>query len=857
MTTRLPALLVPKPFSKHKKYSALLSAAACFPIAVLSAQAEDMPPPPAHWKIPPAPVVPAAEADKTFKLQNGYRVQLVASEPMVEDPVAISWDGDGRMYVCEMRGYMTDPTGSEEDKPTGRVSLLIDSNGDGVMDKSTIFVDGLVLPRSVMCINGGVLIAEPPTVWFCKDTNGDGVADEKKKVIDNYGSQKNVEHTSNGLFYMLDNWIYSANHTSRYRFEGDKLITEPSNFRGQWGTTQDNYGRPYYNSNSDQLRTDHIDAVYYTRNPNFSGDGLNQKAAASNATWPARMNPGVNRGYRKGQLRDDGTLASFTGACGAGVYRGHIFPQLVGDIFICEPTGNFVRHAKATEKDGMVTSDNAYDKSEFIGGLDERFRPVNCYTGPDGALYIVDMYQGILQHRIYLTPFLKKQALERGLDKPDHLGRIWRVIPNKGDVPNPSPNLEKASTDKLIESLSHPNGWQRDTAQRLLIERQDKKSIPALRALATSGKEALGRLHAIYTLSGLKDADSDTLKKALSDKDSNVRIAAIKNAEPLVAGEQADEWVKLMAEQAKDKNLQIALQAIFSLGANTDGKADDILAELLTNPIDHKYAADAVLSGLTGREFRMLTRLCADAAFEKSSDHGKDSIKSLTKAIIGEKNPGKISATLSLAATQPTEGRWRAEAILDGLLGAKPKNAKAGSIKLPGPPDGWHLLEKDGKQKDRVKKITEWIAWKGNSAETKTVEPKALSAADKKLFDEGKTRYQILCAACHQLNGQGLAGLAPPLAGSEWVEGPHGRMSRIILHGVMGEITAADVTFNLAMPPLGGALDDQAIAEIMTYVRNEWGNSAPAVQASDVKSVRDTESKRSASWTVEELMKIK
>jgi mono/diheme cytochrome c family protein len=694
-------------------------------------------------------------------------------------------------------------------------------------------------------------------VWFCKDTNGDGKADIKEKAIENYGDRKDPEKTSNGLTWMLDNWIYSANHTSRYRFADGKYIAEASNFRGQWGATQDNYGRPYYNTNSDQLRTDRVDVSYYRRNPNFTGNGINDQVATSNATFPARINPGVNRGYRKGQLRDDGTLASFTAACGPGVYRGDLFPDWVGDIFIAEPSGNFVRRAKATEKNGMIFTENAYKDSEFIGGLDERFRPVNCYTGPDGALYIVDMQQGILQHRIYLTPFLKKQALERGLDKPGNAGRIWRVVPTKETVDNKSPSLEKASTALLVEALSHPNGWRRDTAQRLLVERQDKAAIPALRTLATSGKETLGRMHALYTLIGLNDADENTLTAALNDNDKYVRVAALKYSELLLKSPAASEWMEKIHALSKDKEPQVMLQAILSLGAVTDGKADDLFSALLANPGDHPLWNDAVVSGLAGREFGMITRLCADPAFAKASAHGKKTLVTLAKCVIAENKPGKISATLSLAAIQPAEGRWRTEAIIDGLLAAKSKNAKAGSITLKSTPDGWDLIEKDPTQKDRVKKITDWIAWSGNSASTKVMAAPKLIPEHQKLFDDGKSKYQQFCFACHQMNGKGLAGLAPPLAESEWVEGPHGRLSRIILHGVRGEITAAGVTFNLEMPSLGGALDDQTIAEIMTYVRNEWGNNAEAVTASDVKSVREAESKRGATWTAEELLKIK
>jgi mono/diheme cytochrome c family protein/glucose/arabinose dehydrogenase len=836
-----------------RRYALLLLSA----LALGAFAGEDMPPPPAHWKIPPAPVVPADQVMSTFKLQSGYKLELVAIEPMVEKPVALSWDGDGRMFVAEMRAYMHDPLGTGEDNPTGRVSMLVDTDGDGKLDQSTIFVDNLVMPRAVMCVAGGVLIAEPPVVWFCKDTNGDGKADVKEKAWEKYAKQENPEHQANGLMWGMDNWIYSANHNTRYKFVDGKFIEEPSRFRGQWGLTQDDVGRLYYNSNSDQLRTDQVDAAYFARNPNLrEPKGLTAKAAVANTTWPARINPGVNRGYNKTTLRPDGTLASFTATCGPGVYRGDVFPQWVGDVFICEPAGNFVRHAKASEKDGVVMTENAYKETEFIGGLDERFRPVNCYTGPDGALYIVDMYQGLLQHRMFLTPFLRDQAIQRGLEKPPHLGRIYRVVPDKGKVANPSPKLEKATVAELVEALSHANGWRRDTAQRLLVERQDKASLPLLRKAALEGKNPLGRMQALYALNGLGDADPATLTAALGDKDARVRVAALRASEPLLSGAIAAEWITKVAALGKDADARVRMQTAFSLGAATEGKADAELVTLLLTATDG-LLCDAIATGLRGREFQTLTTLCAAPAFAAAKPGAKEAIMSLAGCVIGENKPGKISATLSLAASQTGSGRWRAEAILDGLLAAKPKTAKPGSITLKSAPDGWKAVTDEPKLADRAKKIGEWIAWSGEGSTAKPVEAAKLSPAEQKRFDAGKVRYQTLCFACHQMNGQGLAGLAPPLAGSEWVEGPDGRLARIIMHGVKGEITAAGVTFNLEMPGLGAALDDEAIAEIMTYVRNEWGNRASTVDTAAVKAVRTAEAKRGDAWTAEELLKIK
>lgn len=826
------------------------------PLLALRAGEEDMPPPPAHWKIPPAPVVAPKDVLASFRTQPGFKLELMAHEPVVEDPVAIAFDADGRLFVAEMRGYMPNTEGTGEDATNGRVTMLEDADGDGTYEKSTVFVDGLVMPRSVMCVNGGILVATPPTVWFCRDTNGDGKADEKVAAINDYGKVGNPEHTSNSLTWMLDNWVYSANHTERYRLVDGKWMSEKTTFRGQWGLTQDDVGRPYYNTNSDQLRTDLVPSAYYARNPNLrTPAGLNAQPDKSQTCWPARITPGVNRGYRKGTLRDDGTLSGFTAVCGAGVYRGDLFPDWVGDVFVCEPSANFVRRAKVTEKDGIVTSTNAYEKSEFLGGLDERFRPVNCETGPDGALWIVDMYQGVLQHRIFLTAYLKRQALERGLDKPVNLGRLYRVVPTSGKPGKPL-KLAKAPVEQVVEALSHANGFWRDTAQRLLVERQEKSAIPALRTLVTTGKAPLGRMHALWTLDGLGDRDVATLTAALGDQDARVRAAAVRIGEPLLTGASAAAWQAAIAKLITDADARVPLQVALSLGAVADGKADAQLEALAIAHANHPLIREAVLSGLAGREFAFLTRLTSNPVFATGKPGYDGLVAGLAGCVLAENKPGKISALLTLAATQPKEAAWRQEAIVNGAHNAiKGKNAKPGAVKLKTKPDAWDDLAAVAKLKAKTGELAQWIVWDGSAA-AKPAAAAKLDPAQQKRFDKGKERYLTLCVACHQLNGQGLAGLAPPLAESEWVEGSEQRLARIILHGVRGEITAAGVTFNVEMPPLGAALDDEAIAEIMTYVRNEWGNRAAPVETSVVKAIRAAEAKRGESWTAEELLKI-
>jgi hypothetical protein len=267
------------------------------PSLPLFAQSGDRPnetqtPPPADLVIPPAPVLLAEEAVKTLQVASGYRVEIAAADPLVGDPVAMTFGPDGRLWVVEMRGFMPNADGQGEDAKVGTVATLEDTDNDGRMDQRTVFLDGLVLPRAVALVGDGVLVAEPPHLWFCRDINGDGVADQKVEVASDYGSTENPEHTANGLYRAMDNWIYSANHTVRFRYRGDgKFDREFTIMRGQWGLSQDDTGRLFYNTNSDPLRYDAVPSHYFARNPALTDPaGLNlQVVPAKLPIWPARV----------------------------------------------------------------------------------------------------------------------------------------------------------------------------------------------------------------------------------------------------------------------------------------------------------------------------------------------------------------------------------------------------------------------------------------------------------------------------------------------------------------------------------------------------------------------------------------
>ena len=770
---------------------------------------------------PPAPVVPPAQALASFTVAPGYALELVASEPLIHDPVQVAFDPAGRLWVVEMVGFMPNPEGTGEDEPNGRIVILEDTNGDGAMDKSTTFLDRLVLPRTVSLVDGGAIIAEPPNLWLCRDRDGDLVADEKTSIAVDYGKQGNPEHTANGLLRGIDNWLYSANHNLRYRQEGKTWRSEATSARGQWGISQDDVGNLFYNSNSDPLRADLLPADQLARNPNLGpATMLNAAMDADRNVWSNRVNPGVNRGYKLGTLRTKdektgipGSLKSFTAACGPGVYRGDLMPELTGSVFFGEPAANIVRRTVVTTNGYLTSGKNAYPQAEFIASTDERFRPVNVANGPDGALYVVDMYKGIFQHRIYLTPYLKQQALSRGLDQPNHLGRIYRVVPAGKPVPRVRPTLDRATTTELIAHLGHAGGWWRDTAQRLLVERADPAAVPALRRAAQGAANPLARLHALWTLEGFGQREPQLLDGAFADRDPRVRAAALRLAQPVLATPAGAALVTPALGLLRDPAAPVRLQAAMVLGPLADPRVSVALLELLRRDGANAAVREAVLSGLAGRESTFLAALLADPAWAREAPGFSAVIAAIARvAALADGAAG--SARLDALATAQTDP-WRTAAVRDGLAAAKRKPAK--------------------KAKD--------------PAEV------PLSPAAEARIASGKERYAVLCAACHQVNGQGMAGIAPALAGSEWVTGSEQRLTRIILNGVDGPITVAGSTFTGEMPPMGAGLDDVAIAEILTYIRNDWGNQAAPVEAATVAEIRAAAGTRGA-WTAKELEKL-
>ncbi len=825
----------------------VLSAAALFAQSG-DRSGEEQKPLPADLKVPPAPVRTPAEQAATFTLAPGFRAELIAADPLIGDPIALQFGPDGKLWVLEMRGYMPNVDGKGEDAPVGVVATLTDKDGDGRYDTRVEFATKLVMPRALALVGDGVLVAEPPRLWFFRDTNGDGVADAKTEVAGDYGNTTNPEHNANGLLWAMDNWIYSANHTVRFRWLGDgKFARDNTVTRGQWGIAQDDVGRLFYNSNSDPLRHDAVPAEYLKRNPGYTPAGANVQLVPGNLRiWPGRMTPGVNRGYRT--LDEEFKITSMTAASAAVVYRGALFPrEFYGDAFVPEPSGNLIKRIKLTEQAGVVTVANADEGREFKTSTDERFRPVSLYNGPDGALYVVDLYRGILQHRVYITSFLRKQIEERGLDKGLAKGRIWRIVPDGAPRAGYALGLARASSAELVGRLGDANGWVRDTAQRLLVERQLKAAEPAtleaLRATARDAqKPALARLHALWVLSGAgKGAlDAATVRAALRDADARVAAAAIRTGEALLPELAAD----LAALGRTRTEPAVRLQLAFSLGQAKNATGDAALRELVLAAADQKYLLDAVVSGIAGRELDFVAALARMPGAETGA---VETIKLVISAAVKLPDAAKIDRVLALLAAAETPA-WVRAATIAGLQHSLPRSPDGKVMTGRWPKEPKVLVELAAGSDATARAAGALLAsirWPGKPGAA-VVQP--LTATEQALFDKGQQQFLAACAACHQPTGQGLAGLAPSLVYSKWVLGDARLMARIVLNG--------KTTENLVMPPWKAALNDETVAALLTFIRRSWENDASAVTPQQVADVRKELAGREEPFTESELQEL-
>lgn len=815
--------------------------------------------------IPPAPVLTPQEELKTFKLPPGFHMELVAAEPTVQEPVCLTFDSDGRMYVVEMRAYMPNIEGTGELNPEDDVARLESTKGDGVYDKRTVFLDHLSVPRAVGLVGDDVMVAEPPNVYLCKQK--DGNLTEKRTIFTDYAAHvADPEHQANGLVPCMDNSYYNANWPFRFKYYKGDFLRDGTISRGQWGICQDDVGRIFYNSNSSMLRCDLFAAQYLTRNPYLINPAGVNVAIASNKVYPGRVNPGINRGYTN-EANLQGYLDRVTAACGPAVYRGNTYPEgYEGNVFICEPSGNLVVREVLSQNGVNITAKSVQtDGVEFLTSQDERFRPVSLYTAPDGTLYLIDMYHGIIQHKAYLSAYLADQIQQRGLaDNGQHHGRIWRIVSDTGR-PTAMPHLSTATPEELVKTLSNPNGWWRDTAQRLLVQKLHLSAVPLLEKLITEGKSPevtpLAKVHAVWTLGGLDKLTDDIASLAAKDPDPRVRLAALQASDVMLHKHLAPKTEEVMTAMGNDPDPDVRLQLVATGAADVPDVqkvAMGILAHELSNPVFRCAAINAA----TGRELELLQTLLADKLFADVERGKKEIFSELAECVVKSRSAGRIDGALDLIVKTPAAQKQWQEAMLQGVADAVTPNPKSKirirHLRLPKEPPALPALlaSLNKRVKELAQRLSDGMSWP-NKPGDKTPPLKPLTAVEQARFETGRQLFTAICAQCHQPSGLGMEGLAPPLVDSEWVLGPQQRVIRIVLNGVHGPIQVGKKTVELEMPGLG-ALDDDQIASVLTYIRREWGHEADPVDPQTVKQTRAETAKRGeVQWTMEELQKVK
>ena len=557
------------------------------------------------------------EGLRSIRVAPGFRVELVASEPLVADPIAFDWGADGRLWVVEMGDY---PLGLDgKGAPGGSVKILEDRDGDGRYDTSTVFLGGLGFPTGVMPWRNGVLISRAPDILYAEDTNGDGKADRVEVVLTGF-VPGNPQHRVNGFDFGLDGFVYAANGDSGgtirapgstnggvsirgrdFRFDPDSKRFELESGQTQFGRHRDDWGRWFGNNNSvwawHFVLTEHA----LKRNPSL---------ALASPRQPLDLDPRLFPDSQTlPRFNNPGSANKVTSANSPTPYRDDLFgPSFGSTIFVSEPVHNLVRRMTLTPDGPTFVGKGVFDEQgrEFLASTDTWFRPTMLKTGPDGALWIADMYRAVIEHPEWIPDDVEaKIDLRAGADR----GRIYRVVPVEAKR-RPIPRLDRLDTSGLVQALDSPSGWQRDTAQRLLGHRRDPASIEPLRRLVRTNPNAKTRVQALWAVRNQGGLDRETTLLASRDAHPQVRKAAI---EAGASREILDRMISLV----EDPDAEVRFALAIALGDIDDPRAGQALGRLAIRDGKDPWSRAAILSSAGLHAGTILAKL-----FEESGADG-------------------------------------------------------------------------------------------------------------------------------------------------------------------------------------------------------------------------------------------
>lgn len=618
----------------------------------------------------PSPFSKEAEAAlATFETAPGFKIELVASEPLIKDPVAFSIDEYGKMFVVEMAGMPLNRSG------VGRIVLLTDTSHDGKMDKRTVFADSLIMPSGVLCWNKGVIVSDPPNVYFMQDTNNDGIADVKKILLTGF-DVSNLEGNINSPIYGPDNWIYLSSlpgikggnihfaddSTSErlpegsVRFRPDLHLLEPVAGKSQYGHTFDEWGNYFGLNNHYHIYHEVIAARYLKRNPDLVAPRATQLLPEHSRVFSITKNPEY-------QMLTE--IGEFTSACGLTSYLGGEFPEEYNSnvTFVGEPASNIVHVDKLSDSGVTYTAKRISETKEFIASTDPYSRMVNMSVGPDGALYIADFYRQVIEGPEFMSEeVLKKTNLYNGNDK----GRIYRVTRSDAGTADWPGRLKlgEAPTEELVKNLANKNIWWRINSQRLIVERQDKAAIPLLIKTAHESPSAMGRLHALWTLQGLDALKPDLIHIALKDSIAGMRINGIRLAELHL--EEDNTLATQLLTMGADPDIKVRYQLVCALGFLKSAEADQLRLQLLFRDISDRWVQIAALSAASSQSVALL-----NGVIEKydPSIPAYASLVQLLGAMVGKSQDAAVVKNFiqkSIKDAANGYGQWQSP-LLDGL----------------------------------------------------------------------------------------------------------------------------------------------------------------------------------------------